>query len=255
MLKDKAKFLILSAVFVFHLNLDAASAVNCGGHSASTCSDCPRGNGASWCNKDCTWKSNRCIPNRVSEVESVFCGGHYATTCSDCPRGNGASWCNGDCSWKRNRCIPKAGNCNMDLVNAINQYRAQRGLNKIPVDDTLCKVAYYHSWDQQYGSGNGHSWGTNSKNGYSWRACNFDSDWNCMWKKPKEFNRSWRNGDGYEVSVGPGGGMTASIALRQWKKSPPHNDVLVNQGMWSNSKWTKLGAAFVGSYGNAWFAE
>ena len=45
-----------------------------------------------------------------------------------------------------------AGNCNMDLVNAINQYRAQRGLNKIPVDDTLCKVAYYHSWDQQVSS-------------------------------------------------------------------------------------------------------
>ena len=76
-----------------------------------------------------------------------------------------------------------------------------------------------------------------------------------MWKKPKEFNRSWRNGNGYEVSVGGGGGMTASIALRQWKKSTLHNDVLVNQGMWSNSRWTKLGAAFVGNNGNAWFAE
>jgi len=66
MLKDKAKFLILSAVFVFHLNLDAVTAVSCGGHSASTCSDCPRGNGASWCNGDCTWKRNRCIPKGSS---------------------------------------------------------------------------------------------------------------------------------------------------------------------------------------------
>ena len=31
--------------------------VSCGNHRARTCGDCPRGNGASWCNGDCHWCS------------------------------------------------------------------------------------------------------------------------------------------------------------------------------------------------------
>ena len=29
--------------------------VSCGGHSAPTCAECPRGNGAGWCNGQCDW--------------------------------------------------------------------------------------------------------------------------------------------------------------------------------------------------------
>ena len=32
--------------------------VNCGGHSAPTCSQCPQGNGHYWCNGDCNWNWN-----------------------------------------------------------------------------------------------------------------------------------------------------------------------------------------------------
>ena len=35
--------------------------VSCGGHYAATCSDCPQGNGAYWCNGDCIWSNNECI--------------------------------------------------------------------------------------------------------------------------------------------------------------------------------------------------
>ena len=31
--------------------------VSCGNHQAATCQDCPQGNGASWCNGDCTWNT------------------------------------------------------------------------------------------------------------------------------------------------------------------------------------------------------
>jgi len=189
----------------------------------------------------------------------VVCGAHSANTCSDCPKGNGKSWCNGDCQWKGNRCIPKAGKCNMDLVNAINGYRSQKGLNKIPVDDTLCKVAYYHSWDIEQGNSKGHSWGSNSKDGYSWRGCNFDSEdsttWGCMWYKPKDFNGAW-NGEAFENAAWSSGGMSALGALNQWKNSPLHNDVMINKGKsWSNKKWSKLGAAYLGNTATAWFAE
>jgi len=191
----------------------------------------------------------------------VVCGAHSANTCSDCPKGNGKSWCNGDCQWKGNRCIPKAGKCNMDLVNAINDYRAQKGLHRVPVDDTLCKVAYYHSWDQEesvkrYGEWEGHSWLRNSKDGYSWKVCDMESDPNCMGNKPKEFNGAW-NSWGYEISTRRVPRMTASIALNNWKGSPDHHDVIINQGNFKDKityKWTKLGAAYNGNSANAWFA-
>mmetsp|Transcript_29892 Transcript_29892/g.86915 ORF Transcript_29892/g.86915 Transcript_29892/m.86915 type:complete len:198 (-) Transcript_29892:622-1215(-) len=34
---------------------ERATAVNCGGHYATNCSQCPSGNGATWCNGDCEW--------------------------------------------------------------------------------------------------------------------------------------------------------------------------------------------------------
>ena len=50
---------------VFELNADnikllqdaigSGTPVNCGGHSASSCANCPQGKGKAWCNGDCTW--------------------------------------------------------------------------------------------------------------------------------------------------------------------------------------------------------
>ena len=32
--------------------------VTCGGHDASSCSECPQGNGAAWCNGECEWNGS-----------------------------------------------------------------------------------------------------------------------------------------------------------------------------------------------------
>lgn len=71
--------------------------VSCGGHSASSCGECPQGNGRSWCNGACAWKGGRCVSKQPSE--KVSCGSHTANSCSECPQGNGAGWCNGECKW------------------------------------------------------------------------------------------------------------------------------------------------------------
>ena len=34
--------------------------VNCGNHKATSCTDCPEGNGAVWCNGDCQWVNGQC---------------------------------------------------------------------------------------------------------------------------------------------------------------------------------------------------
>ena len=36
--------------------------VNCGSHSASSCADCPMDNGEDWCNGDCVWMNQQCVP-------------------------------------------------------------------------------------------------------------------------------------------------------------------------------------------------
>jgi len=72
--------------------------VSCGSHEASTCAECPQGNGAGWCNGDCEW-SNVNGGVCLRKISHVSCGSHEASTCAECPQGNGAGWCNGDCEW------------------------------------------------------------------------------------------------------------------------------------------------------------
>ena len=45
--------------------------VSCGGYSAHSCVDCPQGHGASWCNGDCEWVNEQCVPG-ISFQHSVM---------------------------------------------------------------------------------------------------------------------------------------------------------------------------------------
>ena len=46
------------------IDITAVSSVNCGQHSADNCHECPNGNGEIWCNGDCAWIKDKCIPVR-----------------------------------------------------------------------------------------------------------------------------------------------------------------------------------------------
>ena len=54
---------------------DAHAAVSCGGHSASTCAECPQGNGAAWCNGECRWDdaSSGCAAGCAQHAASAQC--------------------------------------------------------------------------------------------------------------------------------------------------------------------------------------
>jgi len=78
-----------------------ATPVHCGGHSARKCSECPQGNGANWCNGDCQWVADSCIP-------LVSCGWFRAGTCAECtgfPFYGESTFCHGDCHWVSNSCV------------------------------------------------------------------------------------------------------------------------------------------------------
>merc|ERR1719160_977399 len=48
-----------------HVEQDAEASkglVDCGGHTAATCAECPQGHGKSWCNDDCKWtEEGECV--------------------------------------------------------------------------------------------------------------------------------------------------------------------------------------------------
>ena len=78
--------------------------VNCGGHLADSCLNCPQGRGKAWCQGECIWDNiGACIDN----ADHVSCGGHLADSCLNCPQGHGENWCNGECIWDNISCVNK----------------------------------------------------------------------------------------------------------------------------------------------------
>lgn len=152
------------------------SFVNCGGHYAKKCRDC-HPTSSNWCNGDCSWDNDRCVPATVSyasaenkttnakipangiagpvsekppagtaskqgSTDSVSCGGHSADTCRECHSSN-PSWCNGDCSWKNGlACVYKdTGVFAKEVLIATNQHRARNGKRALRLDSTLTASA------------------------------------------------------------------------------------------------------------------
>lgn len=87
--------------------------VNCGGHTARTCDQCPYDDdiyrGSYWCNGDCEYRTSPpfkklgCREKRPGRT-MVNCGGHVAEECGRCPIPAAnvnlrPSYCHGECEW------------------------------------------------------------------------------------------------------------------------------------------------------------
>jgi hypothetical protein len=99
---------------------------------------------------------------------------------------------------------------------------------------------------------NPHSWSEKGK----WTPCCYTSDHKaaaCMWQKPQEI--AGYPGSGYEIAYYSSAGATAAEGLEGWKKSPGHNPLLINTGIWKEVKWKAIGVAIYGEYGLVWFGE
>jgi hypothetical protein len=151
----------------------------------------------------------------------------------------------------------------LELANAINQYRAQNGLQPIPISKSLAKVADAHVKDLATATPmaaqcNDHSW----TNRGTWTPCCYTADHaqaKCMWTKPSEITPF--KGTGFEIALGQPGDKKAGLvldakqAITFWSTSPVHNDVILNKGQWSSMKWQAMGAGIVDSHASAWFSD
>jgi uncharacterized protein YkwD len=140
-----------------------------------------------------------------------------------------------------------------DLLELINQYRADNGLPAIPTSPSMMIVAQTHAEDlainnPAVGDCNLHSW----SDAGPWTACCYTPDHaqaQCMWDKPRELTEYL--GDGFEISAS--GTATAASALGAWQGSPPHNDVILNAGIWVDYPWGAMGAGMHSGYAVVWF--
>jgi uncharacterized protein YkwD len=145
------------------------------------------------------------------------------------------------------------------LYDLVMQYRKSKGLQPIPLSSKLTKVAQVHAVDLATNykfdvdnKCNPHSW---SKKG-NWSSCCYTPDHKeaqCMWDKPKEI--SGYESPGYEIAYYSSAGATAAEGLEGWKKSPAHNPLIINQGIWEKANCKAVGIGFYKEYGLVWFGE
>lgn len=145
------------------------------------------------------------------------------------------------------------------LYRMINDYRKKKKLDPIPFSAKLTKVAQVHAKDladyytfDPTNTCNPHSW---SENGF-WSSCCYTNDHKeaqCMWSKPKEI--AGYDNPGYEIAYYSSAGASAEEGLQGWQKSPSHNPLLVNSGMWKKATWEGIGIGIYKEYAVVWFGQ
>jgi len=145
------------------------------------------------------------------------------------------------------------------LYDLMMAYRKSKGLEPIEMSARLTQVAQAHARDladnykfDPKNKCNPHSWSSKGK----WSSCCYTSDHKkaeCMWAKPKEI--AGYMSPGYEIAYYSSAGASATEGLDGWKKSPAHNPLIINEGIWSKAKWKGIGIGFYKEYGVVWFGE
>ncbi len=149
-----------------------------------------------------------------------------------------------------------------EVARLINQYRNSKGLPSIALSISLSHVARTHAMDQtenhKYKNRcNLHSWGESDK----WTSCCYTADHReaqCMWDKPREL--SSYKGDGFEISYFSTYRYSSPEAFAQdaldgWKRSPGHNNMIINLEEWKKSNWKAMGVGVYGDFIIVWFGK
>lgn len=148
------------------------------------------------------------------------------------------------------------------LFKLINEYRRSKGLPEVKLSASLSHVARTHAIDQtqNYKQGkrcNMHSWSAKGE----WSSCCYTPDHKqakCMWDKPRELTNY--SGDGFEISFWSTYKYSTPEAFAKdildgWKKSPGHNDIIVNRSIWKKVNWQAMGVGVHGEYADVWFGK
>lgn len=147
------------------------------------------------------------------------------------------------------------------LVETVNEHREDRGLERVAWSPALAEVAQAHLQDLESSDAaegeqcNLHSWSDEGE----WTACCYrpgdKASAECMRRKPREITGEDYPHAGYEIAAWRSSGMDREEALRIWRDSDAHHEVMVNRGVWSEVEWEAIGAALSEEYALVWFGE
>lgn len=165
-----------------------------------------------------------------------------ATAQTDCP---------GDQLFSESKCAgDEQSAAEKELFRIINEYRASNGLSEVTWSDSLAVVANRRLLDLT----------RNIKSlTHSWSNCPYNIDdektWPCVTDSPRRFKTGYE-GDGHEnVFLRIGAAATPADALDAWKKSPMHNNLILNLENWKDVEFEGLGVAISGQYAAIWFGS
>jgi hypothetical protein len=160
-----------------------------------------------------------------------------------------------------------AGCLNQDeelMAQLVNDYREANFLTEIPLSQTLTLVAQWHLADHDYATEVTGEYGSDpSCSQHSWygipgapyTSCCYTgdpADYACMWDKPREISGNVYTENGFELAAF--GYADVEAALQAWQNSPPHNDMILNQGMWSSFVWRAMGMGVSSDRYFVWFS-
>jgi hypothetical protein len=144
------------------------------------------------------------------------------------------------------------------LFQLINEYRESHGLPPVANSRSLNKVARSHALDlhenrpyeghdSRGAACNLHSW----SDAGSWTPVCYTPDHRYaekMWNKPREITNYQYPGDGYENAYWTSEDeVSVARVLEGWKKSPAHNALILEEGIWKGSNMLSFG---IGIYKN-----
>jgi hypothetical protein len=142
------------------------------------------------------------------------------------------------------------------LYRLIMDYRAANGKPSIPLSKALTFVAQTHAGDLMDNYSVSNRCNLNSWSGKgNWSSCCYTKNHKkaaCMWNKPRELTTY--AGDGFEIAytrLTP----TPRKALEKWKKNPLNDQVVLNNGEWTEVTWNAIGIGIYGDYAVVWFGK
>ncbi len=154
----------------------------------------------------------------------------------------------------RNFCIT---NEEKALFNLINTYRADHGLQPIPLSKSLCYVAKLHVRDLSENHPDTNSCNLNSwSDKGSWTPCchsKLTPNPDCILNKPKELTKY--KGQGHEVCYWETEALVPDTIMAFWASVPPASDLLLNKNKWAKKTWKAMGIGIFGNYACAWVGE
>lgn len=149
--------------------------------------------------------------------------------------------------------LASAVSCDADayaLAVAVNDFRAAKGLPRLPISSSLTTVAENHADNPYTGSGSGcnlHSWGGKY-------ACCYTSNHanpKCMWNKPTQITNGAYTANGFEVSSSGFGSNAA--AVQGWYSSSGHRVVILSEANWKTHT-KSIGCGIAGRVRHCWFS-